>query len=315
MNEGDEFRGPKERQLRSHSVPEGGARNVRPDSHMGDGSSITTFSNPSHVEGPVNIRPYVVEIDQLINQFRAGELSRYKLVSSIIRFLNEDRDISPQERTQSFDLFMAEVDSIKAPSRNTGKRRDSGGPATAVEQLSGAAAVDEPDPGDEGSSGGESSSSSDSGDERPRKKRKLRSSDMLWNKRGKVQAISQNPSCSKSSVVIPLDVLAHERAVALSNPVDLTHSTQQSYGSALNSWIAFTKMHHFPFEPSIDSLSFFIVYMSHYISARTVNSYLSGLVQQLEPDFPNIRDIRSDPLVSKVMKGCLRMEAKAANRK
>lgn len=105
MNEGNEFRGPRERQLRTDSAPEGGASNVRPGSHMGDGSSTTTFSNPSHVEGPVNIRPYVVEIDQLINQFRAGELSRYKLVSSIARFLKGDRDLSPQKRTQSFDFF------------------------------------------------------------------------------------------------------------------------------------------------------------------------------------------------------------------
>ena len=88
-----------------------------------------------------------------------------------------------------------------------------------------------------------------------------------------------------------VDTLLRERALALSNSVDV--SSDQTYGSALNSWIAFIQMHHFPLEPNPDTLSFFVVYMSHHIRPKSVKSYLSGLVQQLEPDFPSIREVHA----------------------
>jgi hypothetical protein len=110
-----------------------------------------------------------------------------------------------------------------------------------------------------------------------------------------------------------LTELARGEAMALANSV--APSTQQAYGSALNSWLAFVEMHHFPFEPSLETLSYFIVYMSHHINPRSVKSYLSGLVQQLEPDYPAIRDLRSSRHISKVMRGCLKMNTKAITRK
>ena len=57
-----------------------------------------------------------------------------------------------------------------------------------------------------------------------------------------------------------LTELAQAHVMALANSVDL--STQQSYGSALNSWLAFVTLHEFPFEPTLETLSYFIVYMS-----------------------------------------------------
>ena len=110
-----------------------------------------------------------------------------------------------------------------------------------------------------------------------------------------------------------MDTLVRERALALSNSVDV--STSNSYGSALNSWIAFTQMHHFPIEPNPDTLSFFVVYMSHHIRPKSVKSYLSGLVQQLEPDFPSVRAVRNSRVVVKVMKGCLKTRGQAVRRK
>jgi hypothetical protein len=77
----------------------------------------------------------------------------------------------------------------------------------------------------------------------------------------------------------------------------------------------FIRMHNFPLEPNIDTLSFFIVYMSHHIWPKSIKSYLSGLVQQLEPDFPSIRDVHLNCLVVKVMKGCLKSRGVAVRRK
>jgi hypothetical protein len=110
-----------------------------------------------------------------------------------------------------------------------------------------------------------------------------------------------------------METFVRERALALSNSVDI--STSSSYGSALNSWLAFIQMHCFPFEPTPDTLSFFIVYMSHHIRPKSVKSYLSGLVQQLEPDYPSIREVRKNLLVVKVMKGCLKARGQAVRRK
>src|ERR1700678_1811248 len=110
-----------------------------------------------------------------------------------------------------------------------------------------------------------------------------------------------------------LETFVRERAYAISNSLDLL--TRRTYSSALNSWIAFVNMHAFSIEPTEDTLSFFIVYMSHHIEPRSVKSYLSGLVQQLEPNFPNICKIRSSPLITKVLKGCMKLKSKPIRRK
>ena len=110
-----------------------------------------------------------------------------------------------------------------------------------------------------------------------------------------------------------LDSFLRERASALANSLDI--STCRTYSSALNSWLAFVNLHHFPIEPTEDSLSFYIVFMCHHISPRSVKSYLSGLVQQLEPDYPNIRQIRTSQLVTRTLKGCLKSHSKAIRRK
>jgi len=109
-----------------------------------------------------------------------------------------------------------------------------------------------------------------------------------------------------------IDDLHQGRALALSHSVDI--STCQVYSSALNSWLAFANMHH-PIEPTINTLSYSIVYMSSHISPRSVKSYLSGLMQQLEPDFPSIRSVWSSRLISKVMRGCLKMNSTKVRRK
>jgi hypothetical protein len=83
----------------------------------------------------------------------------------------------------------------------------------------------------------------------------------------------------------------------------------------LNSWLAFVQLHHFPIEPNPDTMSFFIVYMSRHIRPRSVKSYLSGIVQQLEADFPTIKETRASRLVVKTLKGCLKTRSKPIRRK
>ena len=109
------------------------------------------------------------------------------------------------------------------------------------------------------------------------------------------------------------DRLLRERAIALGHAIDT--STLKSYSSALNSYLTFVKLHDLPVEPTPDTLSFFAVFMSHHIQPRSISNYLSGICQQLEPYFPNVRAARLSPLVERTMKGCLRLRSSATKRK
>ncbi|CAL1707955.1 unnamed protein product [Somion occarium] len=102
-----------------------------------------------------------------------------------------------------------------------------------------------------------------------------------------------------------LERLIHSRSLALSNALDL--STKSSYSSHLNSYLEFCHIHTFPVEPTEDTFSFYIIYMSHHIEPRSVNSYLSGICNELEVYYPNIRKIRTSRIVSCSLKGCKRM--------
>ena len=77
-----------------------------------------------------------------------------------------------------------------------------------------------------------------------------------------------------------------------------------SYGSALNSYLDFIHLHNFDPEPTTNILSLFTTYMSKHIKPSSVASYLSGICQQLEPFFPDIRKNWNSPLVCWTLPGC-----------
>src|ERR1700748_928399 len=103
----------------------------------------------------------------------------------------------------------------------------------------------------------------------------------------------------------PLHRLLRERNIALGSSV--SPSTAQAYRHALRSWDEFIRIHSFPFRPSATSMSYYITWLSDSISPRSVNAYLSGIFHHLEPLFPGIREIRSQPLVVRTLKGCKRL--------
>ena len=107
--------------------------------------------------------------------------------------------------------------------------------------------------------------------------------------------------------------LLRERAIALGQAIDV--STWKNYGSALNSYLSFVRMHDMSVEPTPDSLSLFTVYMCHHIKPDSVDTYLSGICQQLEPYFPHVREIRKSRLVHRTLQGCKRMRGSPTIRK
>src|SRR5258708_12710681 len=95
----------------------------------------------------------------------------------------------------------------------------------------------------------------------------------------------------------------------------LERSTTQSYTSAKTSYISFCALHHFPTEPTVERLCFYIVYMSHHIKPTSIKSYLSGICVELEPFYPDICSIRSSKLINCTLAGCTKLYGSPAKRK
>ncbi|CDO68214.1 hypothetical protein BN946_scf184913.g4 [Trametes cinnabarina] len=110
-----------------------------------------------------------------------------------------------------------------------------------------------------------------------------------------------------------LDRLVRERAIALGYAID--KSTRLTYTSHLQSYLTFCKIHSFPIDPTVDTLSFYVVFMCHHIKPDSVDSYLSGICNQLETLYPHVRDNRRSSLVARTLKGCKRLFNTPPNRK
>lgn len=70
-----------------------------------------------------------------------------------------------------------------------------------------------------------------------------------------------------------------------------------------------------PIEPTPDTLSYFVTFMSHHIQPHSVEAYLSGIVSQLEPHFPEVRKSRHSLLVRRTMRGTLHSLGRPVNRR
>ena len=170
--------------------------------HPGENPGTSaTLSDPNQHAERANVWSYVPEIEHLIELYWSGERSRFKLITSITQFLSNDEDLSTREKSQSFELYLAEVDAIKTSQQGKGKRKAGPEPGGA-EQLAHFIAAERRGHDDGRSSPGYSSSLSESDDEGDRKRRKLRQSDMPWYGRHGAQGTSQNPSCAKSASII-----------------------------------------------------------------------------------------------------------------
>ncbi|KAE9383110.1 hypothetical protein BT96DRAFT_769869, partial [Gymnopus androsaceus JB14] len=71
----------------------------------------------------------------------------------------------------------------------------------------------------------------------------------------------------------------------------------------------------FPIDPTIDTLSFYIVYICHFIKPKSVSSYLSGICNQLEVFYPGICQNCAHPIVKRTLKGCKKIHNSVASRK
>lgn len=96
--------------------------------------------------------------------------------------------------------------------------------------------------------------------------------------------------------------------VSLTITKSLNAHTRAAYSSALNSYLTFCHCHKFPIEPTIQMLTFYTVYMCNYIKPSSVDSYLSGIVSELEPFYPKFHTNQLSPSIRSVLAGMKRVK-------
>ncbi|PBK91237.1 hypothetical protein ARMGADRAFT_882196, partial [Armillaria gallica] len=74
-------------------------------------------------------------------------------------------------------------------------------------------------------------------------------------------------------------------------------------------------IHNFPIQPTIDTMSYFVIFMSAHIKPESVSSYLSGICNRLENFFPDMCKVRNSLIVSQTLKGCKRLKGSKVKHK
>jgi hypothetical protein len=110
-----------------------------------------------------------------------------------------------------------------------------------------------------------------------------------------------------------MERLNSELTINLGMAID--RSTHSTYTSALNSYITFCRLHGFDIEPTQRTLALYVTFQSTYINPKSVDSYLSGIANQLETHFPDVRNARKSALVSRALQGAKRRFGVPTHRK
>ena len=83
----------------------------------------------------------------------------------------------------------------------------------------------------------------------------------------------------------------------------------------MNSYLTFCLLHNLDVEPTPRNLALFITFQSTSINPKSVNSYLSGIANQLETHFPDVRVARKSALVTRALQGAKRRHGVPTARK
>src|ERR1700692_2063598 len=110
-----------------------------------------------------------------------------------------------------------------------------------------------------------------------------------------------------------IEHLNSELTINLGMAID--RATHDSYSSALNSYLTFCRLHNIDIEPTQRTLALYVTFQSTYINPKSVDSYLSGIANQLESHFPDVRSARKSALVSRALQGAKRRFGVATTRK
>ena len=112
----------------------------------------------------------------------------------------------------------------------------------------------------------------------------------------------------------PLERLEEHRLFACDNSIDA--STRATYASGMRSYLYFCTIHGFPEKPTVDSISFYIVWScAQGIAPKSVEGYLSGVYWYWEIFEPDVREIQKHQYVSRTLAGCHKTYSLPTSRK
>ncbi|KAJ3493569.1 hypothetical protein NLJ89_g10986 [Agrocybe chaxingu] len=173
-------------------------------------SPVETLASGGHAsqESATSARAYVRDIEQQIDKFRDGTSNKSYTITHILRILERDSTLSAKEKDESFELFLAEIDSIP-PRRIQHRDNDHGAkspfrdqPKDPRDRLAEFIAVEDDENDRLSKRSNSDSESGDSVEGGSRRKRRLRESDMPWFKADSGKALARNPSCEKTCEII-----------------------------------------------------------------------------------------------------------------
>ena len=95
----------------------------------------------------------------------------------------------------------------------------------------------------------------------------------------------------------------------------IVRSTHGNYTSATNSYITFCRLHGFDIEPTPRTLALYVTFQSAHINPKSVDTYLSGIANQLEKHFPEVRASCKSILVAHALQGAKRRFGVPTHRK
>ena len=95
----------------------------------------------------------------------------------------------------------------------------------------------------------------------------------------------------------------------------IDRSTHGNYTSATNSYITFCCLHGFDIEPMPRMLALYVTFQSAHINPKSVDTYLSGIANQLKTHFPEVRASRKSVLVARALQGTKRRFGVPTHRK
>lgn len=110
-----------------------------------------------------------------------------------------------------------------------------------------------------------------------------------------------------------MDRLVLERSILMGMAINL--STTGCYSSAVNSYLTFCNLHKLAPKLTADTLSLYITWQSAHIDPKSVNSYLSGICNNLEPFYPDIHKLQLSLAVSCTLKGAKWWHGRPVKRK
>ena len=110
-----------------------------------------------------------------------------------------------------------------------------------------------------------------------------------------------------------IDQLNSKLMINLGLAID--QSTHESYSSALKWYLTFCCLHGFDIEPTQWTLTYYVTFQSSHIDPKSVDSYLSGICNQLESHFLDVQNFHKSSMVSWALKGAKCCFGKAMSHK